>query len=269
MRLVYPSPHHIMRNFTLFPFADPNFLNRFPGDPDAPPPPVDLMINTTMTKQKVDYVVNGYEGDFIGFQTDVESVSVNSTLPLLVFGHPDPFGRVFMAASISSSLGERVLASRSLSNPALVTEELPRDLSGVCPDGTGPPDCYEGATWTPNDPLFFMHHGVCVTSPVRFTAPPSSYHTMAAQMIDKVWYDWQRKNPRNKYSYGGGSITALPHYKTFEMFPTGLPPYLGVSALSDLKQTCMITMSHALCSPLSLIASSLVTASGTTLQFGM
>lgn len=76
--MAYPSPHHIRRNYTLFPFAMPNFLNRFPGDPDAPPPPVELMINVTFTKEKVDYLVNNYEGDFIGLQTDLESVSANS-----------------------------------------------------------------------------------------------------------------------------------------------------------------------------------------------
>ena len=88
--LAYPSPHRIRRNFTLFPFANPHVLNRFPGDPDAPPPPVDLMINTTMTKEKVDYLVNNYEGDFIGLQTDVESVRMDPRLPPLVFGCSEP-----------------------------------------------------------------------------------------------------------------------------------------------------------------------------------
>ena len=79
LTVAYPSPHHIRRNFALFPFANPNFLNRFPGDPNAPPPPKDLMINTTMTKDQVDSLVNGYEGDFMKFHEVLESVSPNPT----------------------------------------------------------------------------------------------------------------------------------------------------------------------------------------------
>jgi len=53
-------------------------------------------------------------------------------------------------------------------------------------------------------------------------------------MIDKVWYDWQEKSPKNKYSYGGGSVTAIPIFKTYMEFPIGLPPFLSVSVSSDL-----------------------------------
>ena len=63
-------------------------------------------------------------------------------------------------------------------------------------------------------------------------------------MIDKIWYDWQNKSPRNKYSYGGGSVTPVPSFVNFTKFPTGLPPYLNVSASSDLKQACVILGSH-------------------------
>jgi len=49
-------------------------------------------------------------------------------------------------------------------------------------------------------------------------------------MIDKLWYDWQEKRPRNKYSYGGGSGSPLSDYATYTKFPTGLPPFLNVSA---------------------------------------
>lgn len=73
----YPSPHHIRRNFSLFPFQNPNVGNLFPNDPTAPPPQTTLMINTTMTKQNVEYSVNNFEGNFIGFQTYVESISVS------------------------------------------------------------------------------------------------------------------------------------------------------------------------------------------------
>ena len=33
-------------------------------------------------------------------------------------------------------------------------------MTGFCPGGTGPPDCYAGPKWTPNDPMFFLHHAV-------------------------------------------------------------------------------------------------------------
>jgi tyrosinase len=81
--LAYPSPHRIRRNFTVLPFALPNPLNLFPDDPTAPPLPKDLMINTTMTKENVDYTVNNFEGDFIGFQTYMESIAVSPTSPSL------------------------------------------------------------------------------------------------------------------------------------------------------------------------------------------
>ena len=81
MIVAYPSPHRIRRNFTLFPFA---------GVQNAPYPE-DFMINTTMTQQNVDSLVNGYVGDFIGFQTYFESLPVSSTLLPLVPDRLDPF----------------------------------------------------------------------------------------------------------------------------------------------------------------------------------
>ena len=50
-------------------------------------------------------------------------------------------------------------------------------------------------------------------------------------MVDKIWYDWQNKSPRNKGAYGGGSVEAFSSYAAFAEFPTGLPPYYGVSTL--------------------------------------
>ena len=53
-------------------------------------------------------------------------------------------------------------------------------------------------------------------------------------MIDKVWYDWQNKSPKNKFAYKGGSITPLPSYANYTKFPNGMPPYLDVSASNKL-----------------------------------
>jgi len=86
--VAYPTPHHIRRDFALRPFTNPNLPPLF-TDPTAPLPPKDLMINTTMTKESVTYSVNNFEGDFIGFHTYVESPSVSSTSPPLLFGRPD------------------------------------------------------------------------------------------------------------------------------------------------------------------------------------
>ena len=60
-------------------------------------------------------------------------------------------------------------------------------------------------------------------------------------MVDKIWYEWQ-KDPRNKYAYGGGSVAPLANYTVFTEFPTGLPPYLGVSILDQIPNTPDVIM---------------------------
>lgn len=48
-------------------------------------------------------------------------------------------------------------------------------------------------------------------------------------MIDKVWYDWQHRNPRNKGVFGGGSISwQVNTTQSFAEYPTGAPPWLNV-----------------------------------------
>ena len=42
-------------------------------------------MNTTMTKENVDYILDKYEGDYFGFQTYFESATVSLVLPLLIF----------------------------------------------------------------------------------------------------------------------------------------------------------------------------------------
>jgi ABC-type uncharacterized transport system permease subunit len=56
----------------------------FADDPAAPPAPFDLMINTTMTKENLNYSVDNFEGDFFGFQAYFESLQVSLALSLLV-----------------------------------------------------------------------------------------------------------------------------------------------------------------------------------------
>ena len=50
-------------------------------------------------------------------------------------------------------------------------------MSGTCPNGTGPPECYAGPKWPPNDPLFFLHHAV------RNVSVPS-YHLTHVGYVD-------------------------------------------------------------------------------------
>jgi len=86
----YPNPHHIRRNYSLFPFTNPDITSPFAGDPAAPPLPVGLMVNASMTQQNVDYLVSNFEGNFTGFQAYAESPAVSLTLRSLFLGHPDP-----------------------------------------------------------------------------------------------------------------------------------------------------------------------------------
>ena len=58
-------------------------------------------------------------------------------------------------------------------------------------------------------------------------------------MVDKIWYDWQNKSPKNKYAFGGGSVQATDS-TTYPDFPTGLPPYYNVSVLSGLTNPRVI-----------------------------
>ncbi|KAN0118256.1 Di-copper centre-containing protein [Russula decolorans] len=80
------------------------------------------------------------------------------------------------------------------------------DLAGLCPINA-PPNCTAGPTWSPNEPLFWMHHG----------------------MIDKLWYDWQHRNPANANSYFGGSVQSLESLDAYNQYPNGAPPYLSLN----------------------------------------
>ncbi|KAH8994117.1 Di-copper centre-containing protein [Lactarius hatsudake] len=81
------------------------------------------------------------------------------------------------------------------------------DLGGTCPKNT-PSNCIPGPTWSPNDPLFWMHHA----------------------MVDKVWYDWQHRNPESAKSFFGGSVQALESLDSYNQYPNGAPPFLNLSS---------------------------------------
>jgi len=168
----YPNPHHIRRNFSILPFTNPDgaAISPFALAPDAPPPQPDYLANTGMTKANVDFIVSSFQGDFINFQTYFEGTN-------------------------GTHVGAHVIVGG--------------DMSGYCSNGAKPPACYAGSKWTPNDPLFFMHHA----------------------MVDKIWSDWQNKHPDNFYSYGGGSIFPATSFATYLQFPTGLPPFTNFDTL--------------------------------------
>lgn len=51
----------------------------------APPPPADLMANTTFDKQNIDYLTDNFEGDYLGFTAYYEAAVVSPAIPLLFF----------------------------------------------------------------------------------------------------------------------------------------------------------------------------------------
>ena len=52
-------------------------------------------------------------------------------------------------------------------------------------------------------------------------------------MIDKIWYDWQHKDPKNKNAFGGGSISSQVDPTQAAEYPTGAPPFLNVRRSSS------------------------------------
>lgn len=48
-------------------------------------------------------------------------------------------------------------------------------------------------------------------------------------MVDKVWADWQNKNPENFWAYKGGSVQNLTSLQALKDWPNGMAPELTVS----------------------------------------
>lgn len=77
------------------------------------------------------------------------------------------------------------------------------DLLGDCPSNAAP-DCVSGPKWSPNEPMFQLHHG----------------------MVDKLWYDWQHANSANFWSFDGGAVAQVHNFVADPNFPNGAPPYI-------------------------------------------
>ncbi|KAG9103970.1 hypothetical protein FRC07_009879, partial [Ceratobasidium sp. 392] len=97
----------------------------------------------TIQQKYVDDVINGYAGDFRAMQNASEKAQAM---------HPN----------IHMIMGG--------------------DMAGTCPKAAGS-TCQGGSTWTPNDPIFFLHH--------------ANY--------DRIWWLWQQKSVANKYAFFGGT----------------------------------------------------------------
>ena len=50
-------------------------------------------------------------------------------------------------------------------------------------------------------------------------------------MIDKLWHDWQKANPANFWSFGGGSVAVVNGSVVDPNFPTGALPFVNVRGL--------------------------------------
>ncbi|ETW81995.1 hypothetical protein HETIRDRAFT_384428 [Heterobasidion irregulare TC 32-1] len=160
LHLSYPIPHTLRRNFTLQPFLHSTPTSFF----DEPTE----LANTSFTKSEVSKLVNGFVGDYKGFQAYFES---------------------FEGAHSS------------------VHEIMGGDLGGQCPKNS-PANCTAGPTWSPNEPLFWMHHA----------------------MVDKVWYDWQHKNRSNFWAFEGGSVQAFDNRTYYDEYPNGAGPALSLNS---------------------------------------
>jgi len=107
MMVAYPVPHHIRRNYTLQPFLTADFAPP-PGQPAGDP---ELMINTTMTEENVDFTINSFTGNYTNFQTYFENINGSHPGPHIILG------------------GEMI---------------------GQCPFGLQAPECVNGMKWSPN-----------------------------------------------------------------------------------------------------------------------
>lgn len=80
------------------------------------------------------------------------------------------------------------------------------DLGGLCPAGATTAECpFSGApTISPNEPMFFLHHG----------------------NIDRLWWIWQKLNPKNQAAFAGGSVQ---NFTRPDLFPNGQAPWMSTS----------------------------------------
>ncbi|KAJ6521931.1 Di-copper centre-containing protein [Mycena vulgaris] len=162
-RLSYPFPHTLRRNFTLFPPLE--ILFPVPGYVWNHTRPA----NASFTQPVVDRLIDGFEGDFKGFQAQME-------------GAEGPHLNVHFI--------------------------IGGDAGGSCPSDA-PAGCTPGPTFSANDPLFFLHHA----------------------MVDRIWFKWQQRHPRNRHAFAGGSVQRFESAAIFSTYPTGGAPFLTLDSV--------------------------------------
>lgn len=54
-------------------------------------------------------------------------------------------------------------------------------------------------------------------------------------MIDKIWYDWQNRDPLNADSFNGGTVEQINSLAAYNEYPNGGGPYLDVSLHKQLS----------------------------------
>ncbi|KAF8477673.1 Di-copper centre-containing protein [Russula ochroleuca] len=158
MRVSYPSPHTVRRDYTYQPFDESNPLF---------PQPL-LIGNASFSASVIKAILGTSAGDYKGFQTMLEAPE-------------GPHGGVHVTVD--------------------------GDLGGTCPENA-PSNCVGGPKWSPNDPLFWMHHA----------------------MVDKIWYNWQQLDPRNANSFFGGASEPTDNLTIYDEYPNGGPPFLTVNS---------------------------------------
>lgn len=101
--VAYPIRHRIRRTYTLRPLGDlPS--KSFTEDSQAPPVDPNIMINGTFTKANYDFTLNGFLGNFTGFQAYLEGGQVcnRSEVTPVSFGVLTGQYRVLTVVPISS-----------------------------------------------------------------------------------------------------------------------------------------------------------------------
>ncbi|KAF8470979.1 Di-copper centre-containing protein [Russula ochroleuca] len=81
------------------------------------------------------------------------------------------------------------------------------DMVGGCPENA-PSNCKPGPSWSPNDRYYARR-----------------------QMVDKIWYDWQSRDPVNVNSFFGGSVQSLESLDAYNQYPNGGPPFLSLDSI--------------------------------------
>ena len=206
-RLSYPSPHPLRRNFTLQPY-----LNVGPPKAQFIQDPA-VYANSSLTYSVIDSIINGYVGDFRGFQTAMEAFQGPVFLghgmlgelssSVCVRSHPYIQGVIWVATALAMLL--RVVSMvldllRVVGRIFLPSSLFPHDFRTIV----------LAASWGEYSQTAF-----CST-------------LIIDKMIDKVWAEWQSKDEQNANAFYAGTVQALENATYFNEWPTGAPPLLQV-----------------------------------------